>query len=102
MMGLGFYKVTGDSMLPSYCSGDYVLTFRFNTSRLSVGDVLVVRHSRYGNIIKRIKRIERVEDDGSTFAIAGDNTQSSTDSDTLGLVSIKQVLGKVIWHIAGP
>ncbi len=98
-MGLGFYKVTGDSMLPSYCSGDYVLTSRFNAFTFKVGDVLVVRHARYGNIIKRI---ERVEEDGSTFLIAGDNTLSSTDSDALGLVSIKQVLGKVIWHIAAP
>ena len=99
MMGLGLYKVTGDSMLPSYCSGDYVLTLRFNAFTFKVGDVLVVRHTRYGNIIKRI---ERVEEDGSTFSIAGDNTLSSTDSDVLGLVSIKQVLGKVIWHIAAP
>ena len=86
-------------MLPSYCSGDYVLTFRFNASTFKVGDVLVVRHSCLGNIIKRV---ERVEEDGLTFLIAGDNTISSTDSDTLGLVSIKQVLGKVVWHIAAP
>jgi len=99
MMGLGFYKVTGDSMLPSYCSGDYVLTFCSNAFTFNVGDVLVVRHSCLGNIIKRVKR---VEEDGTTFLITGDNTLSSTDSDTLGLVSIKQVLGKVIWHIAAP
>ncbi len=96
MMKFGLYKVTGDSMWPNYCSGDYVLAFRHHASTFKVGDVVVARHTRFGNIIKRIERVE----DNSTLAIAGDNRLSSTDSDTLGLVSTNQILGKVLWHIA--
>jgi len=94
-MGFGLYKVTGDSMLPNYCAGDYVLTFRRNHSKFKAGDVVVVQHPRFGNIIKRIQRIE----DTSMLAIAGDNPLFSTDSQTLGLVNNHQVLGKVFWHI---
>jgi len=95
-MRLGLYKVTGDSMLPNYCAGDYVLTCRLHTSIFKAGDVVVVRHPRFGNIIKRIARI----DEASMLVIAGDNPLASTDSETLGLVSSQQVLGKVLWRIA--
>jgi len=96
-MGLGLYKVTGDSMWPTYCSGDYVLTLRFNSSTFKTGDVVVIRHPRLGNIIKRIQGVKQT----SILLIAGDNRLFSTDSKTLGLVSHKQVLGKVLWHIKG-
>ena len=83
-------------MWPNYCSGDYVLAFRHRSLTFKAGEVVVVNHTRFGNIIKRIERVEN----NSSLAIAGDNRLSSTDSETLGLVSIKQVLGKVLWHIA--
>lgn len=100
MMGLGLYKVTGDSMEPNYCSGDYVFTFRRHESAIQAGDVVVVHHPRFGNIIKRIEHV--IEKDVLRFVIAGDNQLISTDSDTLGLISPKQVLGKVLWRIAAP
>jgi nickel-type superoxide dismutase maturation protease len=96
VIGFGLYKVTGDSMLPNYCPGDYVLTWRPARRSLKSGDVVVVDHPRFGNIIKRIQQVL----DPVTFTISGDNTTASTDSTDLGPVSIEQVRGKVVWRIA--
>lgn len=83
-------------MLPGYCSGDYVLVFRHKRSTFRVGDVVIVRHPRFGIIIKRISQCL----DDKSLALSGDNVHASTDSHTLGRVSMEQIAGKVIWHIA--
>lgn len=95
-MGISLHKVTGDSMRPGYCSGDYVLAFRRAASEFKVGDVVVLAHPALGRIIKRIKRVET----NAMLAIEGDNHARSTDSEVLGRVSVRQVIGKVIWRIS--
>lgn len=97
-MNVRLYRVTGDSMYPNYCAGDYVLAFRRSKSSFGVGDVVVVRHPNFGHIIKRIVHTKHA----SMLRIAGDNLRVSTDSDTLGEVSPKRVMGKVLWHISAP
>ncbi len=98
-MRLSLYRVSGDSMRPAFCEGDFVITWQ--THRLKIGDVITVNHPRYGLIIKRISQIDRSSDLPS-LTLNGDNRRLSTPSDALGVVSIEQVLGKVLWHIKQP
>ena len=94
MIKFGCYKVTGDSMLPSFCGGDFVIIYRRSKSTFKQGDVVVVEHTRLGKIIKRIMA---VESEGNLL-LAGDNFAASTDTLTLGTIEPEQVLGRVIWH----
>ena len=96
MIGFGLYKVTGDSMLPNYCPGDYVLAWRHARRSLKIGDVVVVKHPRFGTIIKRIQQVV----DPTTFTLSGDNAEASTDSSEIGPIPLDQVAGKVMWRIA--
>ena len=98
MMGIGFYKVSGDSMLPCYRSGDFVLTYRCSLNKLKRGDAVVVNHNHFGIIIKRINGIDGL----ASLTLIGDNFLQSTDTETLGEINFKQVLGKVIFHITAP
>lgn len=96
-MALGLYKVTGDSMLPTYKNGDYVITGRRSASTFSIGDVVVIKHPELGIIIKRI--LTKEADQG--YMISGDNAAASTAASTLGLIQNQQIKGKVYWKIPG-
>ncbi len=98
MIKHSFYKVTGDSMLPNFYCGDFVLAHRRFHSVFKQGDVVVVKHAQFGKIIKRIITIEN----NGTLLLAGDNIAASTDSLTLGNIQPKQVLGRVIGHESRP
>ena len=98
MIKLGCYKVAGDSMLPNFYCGDFVIAFRLFHSVFKQGDVVVVEHAQFGKIIKRIITIEN----GGTLLLVGDNLAASTDTLTLGSVQRKQVLGRVIGHVSRP
>lgn len=98
MIKLGCYKVAGDSMLPYYYSGDFVIAYRRFHSVFKQGEVVVVRHPQFGTIIKRIISIEN----NGTLLLVGDNLAASTDTLTLGSVQRKQVLGRVIGHVSRP
>ena len=97
-MGIGFYKISGDSMLPYYRPGDFVLTYRCSLNKLKRGNAVVVKHNHFGIIIKRINRI----DASSSLTLIGDNSLRSTDTEALGEINFKQVLGKVIFRVAAP
>jgi len=81
-MMIRVYKVKGDSMPPSCRSGDYVLTFRRQNTIFVIGDVIVVKHSRFDIVLKRIQTIES---DGR-YTITGDNLIASTSSAVLGKI----------------
>ena len=72
-------------MLPTYKSGDHVLTSNWFGPK--VGDVIVFRS---GNIYK-IKRV--VKTSVGSFFVAGDNKELSSKE---GSVKKKNVVGKVI------
>lgn len=97
MLPFGLFKVTGESMLPGLRSGDYVFIRRRPPSLLT-GDLVVVQHTQFGTIIKRIKHVCS----NNQFTLEGDNPLASTSSAALGLVSKEQVLGKVVWQIKRP
>jgi phage repressor protein C with HTH and peptisase S24 domain len=88
-------RISGDSMLPEYQSGDFVLirTRSFFSSRFRAGDVIVFHNQLYGMLIKHI---EKITDAGIYVIGTGEN---SLDSRRLGPVNPVSVQGKVIWHI---
>ncbi len=93
---LRIYKVRGDSLIPEYLQGDFVLISRipFFFAMPSPGDVIAFRQPGYGLLIKRIQGIET----NGGLIVTGDNPES-VDSRVFGPVRRKDILGKVIWHI---
>ncbi len=97
---LRLIRVTGESLSPHICEGDFVVitTIPFFLSRLRVGDVIVFRHPAYGVMIKRV---ESVLATGEALFVTGSHPHS-VDSRHFGPVARRDVIGKVIWHIARP
>lgn len=83
--------VAGDSMLPGFRDGDWILIRR--TTRVRPGQVVAVPDPRLPDRLL-IKRIVRPAPGG--WLIAGDNPQSSTDSRTFGAVAPATVVGRVV------
>lgn len=81
--------VSGDSMIPSYYSGDKVLIVSFYLS-LKEGDVIVFKYDE--EIL--IKRILFIREDG--IFVLGDNKENSIDSTTFGLIPKSSIIGKVL------
>ena len=84
-------------MWPNINHGDYVLTLKLPKITVKVDDMVVVNHSEYRVIVKRVKCI----DAKGTMLLAGDNIQS-TSSQAIGWVSKHALLGRVILHIPKP
>lgn len=78
-------------MLPSLKNGDKV--FIKPTKSFQIGDIVLANHP-YKNT-KIIKRIIEFSTGGKLF-LSGDNPQESTDSQTFGKISEKDILGKVV------
>jgi nickel-type superoxide dismutase maturation protease len=84
-------RIEGDSMLPTFKNGDEVLVSI--TKTFSVGDVIYAKHP-FKSSIKIIKRISKIENDGSVFLV-GDNLAVSSDSRTFGAIPKENLIGKV-------
>lgn len=80
-------------MQPCYHHNDYILISKPIFKPLSIGDDIVCIHPSLGLILKRIKHIENQK-----LELTGLN-QLSTDSNAIGKVNMKEVLGRVVWHI---
>lgn len=90
----GTVAVSGDSMLPTFRSGDWLLVAWGDTFR--IGDVIVVeREERPGVFL--IKRLERNE--GGKFWVEGDNKSISTDSREWGAVAGIEIVGRVVTRL---
>lgn len=94
MLPLFKFKIEGNSMFPTFKSGDIALVYKFSyfLSRPKIGDVIVLKKKKF--IIKRIAKIN----DDKVFVI-GDNINESTDSRNFGWVNKKEIIGKVILKI---
>jgi len=86
-------KIEGQSKAPYLHHNDFVLTSRLFLS-CRVGDVVVVDHFLYGIIIKKIRHIAP---DGQLWLIGEHPT--SLESERIGWVSPRRVLGKVVFRI---
>lgn len=84
-------RIQGESMMPEYQDGEFVLIWR--TSRPKVGDVVVFDNELYGILIKQV---EKITEQGVYVIGTGEN---SLDSRRLGPVNPEKIQGKVIWHI---
>ncbi len=94
---LRVFKVTGDSLYPAFRQGDFVLISKipFWFNRLRVGEVVVLNHPIYGQLIKQI---ECILDGGRAVFVIGLD-EFSVDSRQFGPVARSDLFGKVIWHI---
>lgn len=93
-------KVTGESLSPLFKDGDYVVitTAPFIIRKIKRGDIIVFRDDEVGTLIKKVKYV-----DPSLNALFVVGTHpSSVDSKQLGPISVKALIGKVIWHIPKP
>ncbi|MCP5052091.1 MAG: hypothetical protein GY940_33290 [bacterium] len=97
---LRLLKVKGDSLMPDYRQGDFVVTFKapFFKNRFLKGDVVVFHHPRLGLLIKKV---DGVSGDGARLTVKGTHP-SSIDSRDFGPVDTRNTIGKVIYHIKSP
>lgn len=86
-------KVKGESMAPNLQDGDFVFTSRWYR-KLKIGHLVVVDHALYGTIVKKVLHIAP---DGQLW-LGGENNKS-LQSERIGWVSPRRVLGKVIGRI---
>lgn len=85
------YRVTGNSMLPNLKDGDKVLVKPCESYQ--IGDIVVAQHPFKQSVVL-IKRVSEIHENG--LFLVGDNPAESTDSRTLGKISPKDILGKVV------
>ncbi|ETI62257.1 S24/S26 family peptidase [Marinomonas profundimaris] len=90
---LHLIKVEGESMAPRLCNGDFVFTSRWY-KKLKVGHLVVVDHALYGFIVKKVLHIAP---DGQLWL--GGESNKSLQSERIGWVSSRRVIGKVIGRI---
>lgn len=91
---LRILRVEGQSLLPDYQPGDFVVMLT-RSAHIREGDTVVFRHPRYGTLIKRV---ERLEPDGSLWVVG--THRHSVDSRTFGPVPRAAVMGRVLWRIS--
>ena len=97
---LSLLRVSGNSMLPTYRDGDFVLVSKipYLFGSIEPGDVIAFRHLSYGTLIKVVGALSQ---DLQEITVAGTHPDSA-DGDALGPVDRNNVLGKVVWHVGKP
>jgi phage repressor protein C with HTH and peptisase S24 domain len=95
---LKIIKVTGESLTPVYQEGDFVVIASnpFLFGSIKPGDIVVFVHNDFGTMIKKVQSV-----DFDQIYVTGTHAHS-VDSNQLGPIHRDRLLGKVIWHIAGP
>lgn len=81
-------------MSPNFRHGDFVIGLSWPWTNYRKGDVVVIKHPIYNNIIKRILQVDNL----GNIQIAGDNPES-TSSIALGVHHSKNIVSKVIYRI---
>lgn len=91
-MFLSKFTVSGHSMIPTFYPGQTVLVSNlpYKISPPKTGDIIVFKKGKIA-LIKRIRKITR-----EGIVVVGDNKKDSLKSSEMGIISLKQVLGKVI------
>lgn len=89
-------KVTGNSLYPEYCEGDYVMIITLPFFLFKEGDTVIFDHPVYGRMIKIVESIVSEE----IFVIG--RWTGSVDSRQFGPINRNSIVGKVVWHIKRP
>jgi signal peptidase I len=97
---LKLLRVAGNSLLPTFCDGDFVLVSKipYLFASIRAGDIIAFRHSEYGTMIKQVDSVRLDKDE---IQVVGTHVYS-VDSRRFGPIHTRDVLGKVIWHIKSP
>ena len=84
-------------MEPLYREGDFVVISKipFFFRPVQVGDTIVFRHRVFGVLVKMVAETHHAN--GEIF-VTGIQPES-VDSKEFGAVRIREVMGKVVWHI---
>jgi len=81
-------RVAGPSMQPALAEGQVVIGYR--SKHLAADDIVIFRHDG----LDKIKRVAWL-DEGQLYVV-GDNPECSRDSRHFGMISLSQVVAKVI------
>ncbi|MAH85329.1 MAG: hypothetical protein CBB68_13975 [Rhodospirillaceae bacterium TMED8] len=82
-------------MAPTLGNGDYVIAQKYRKG-LVCGDIAVIHHPHFGNIIKRIQSINKY----GNVRVSGDSPMS-TETETISAIDICFIKYRVYWRI-GP
>jgi len=89
-------RINGNSMHPTLCDGDYIIAHNYCTKKLSIGDIVIVEHPIYGEIIKRLSHI----DDADNLWLTGDGTDTLSTR-KMGAIPRSALTARILWHIKG-
>ena len=83
-----YFKIKGESMLPTLHSGDIVMTS--NLVEINRNDIVVFNDATYGTVVKRVRSIKK-----NHFKVKSDNLK--TDSPVCStLHPNRNIIGKII------
>jgi len=83
-----YFKIKGESMLPTLQSGDLVMTS--NLVEINRNDIVVFNDATYGTVVKRVRSIKK-----NYFKVKSDNLK--TDSPVCStLYPNRNIIGKII------
>lgn len=83
-------RVSGASMEPDYREGDFVLVLHVRMRQIKPGTAIAFLHPEYGLLIKKVDHFE-----SQHVWVSGANSRS-VKSQTLGPITMKQILGTVV------
>jgi len=85
------FKVSGSSMEPTLRTDDIVVVLK--KKNISVNDIVVVKDSEYGFLIKRLEKFEK-----NGIKLSSDNKNSFSQS-TKNIYDISNIVGKYVFKI---
>ncbi len=83
------FEVKGNSMQPEFSQGDRVFVSRLGKIR---NDDVVILNKENKDMIKRVKKILN-----NRYYVLGDNLNESVDSRDFGLITKREIIGKVLF-----
>tara|TARA_B100000131_G_C18048319_1_gene585326 strand:- start:936 stop:1235 length:300 start_codon:yes stop_codon:yes gene_type:complete len=85
------FKVSGSSMEPTLRTDDIVVVLK--KKNISVNDIVVVKDSEYGFLIKRLEKFEK-----NGIKLSSDNKNSFSPA-TKKIYDISNIVGKYVFKI---
>ena len=83
-----YFKIKGESMLPTLQSGDIVMTS--NLVEINRNDIIVFNDATYGTVVKRVKSIKK-----NYFKVKSDNLKTESPVCST-LYPNRNIIGKII------
>ena len=83
-----YFKIKGESMLPTLQNGDIVMTS--NLVEINRNDIVVFNDATYGTVVKRVKSIKK-----NYFKVKSDNLKTESPVCST-LYPNRNIIGKII------